>query len=71
MIDSHEYVGQVAANSGQGFANAIEILIERLKSDQTLRSRCHHQAENFPWSSTISQMLSLGKKSNVHNLRAA
>ncbi|MEY4498219.1 MAG: hypothetical protein RJA40_324 [Actinomycetota bacterium] len=71
MIDSNEYVGQVAANSGQGFANAIEILIERLKSDQTLRSRCHHQAENFPWSSTISQMLSLGKKSNVHNLRAA
>lgn len=71
MIDSHEYVGQIAANSGRGFADAIVVLIERLKSDKTLRSRCHHQAENFPWSSTISQMLSLGKRSNVHNLRAA
>jgi len=71
MINDEDFVGQVAANNGADFANAIEKVIARLKTDNTLRSRCHHQAENFPWSSTISQMLSLGKKSNVRNLRAA
>lgn len=71
LADSEEFVGLVAANSGGAFADATEKLIEKLKSDKTLRSRCHHQAENFPWSSTISQMLSLGKKSEIHNLRAA
>ena len=71
LADSEEFVGLVAANSGCAFADATEKLIEQLKSDKTLRSRCHHQAENFPWSSTISQMLSLGKKSDFHNLRAA
>jgi alpha-1,6-mannosyltransferase len=71
LTNSNDFVGQVAANNGKDFADSIEIVIERLKSDETLRSRCHHQAENFPWSSTISQMLSLGKKPNIHTLQAA
>lgn len=71
LINSSEFVGQVASNTGTDFADAIETVIERLKLDQSLRSRCHHQAENFPWSSTISQMLSLGKMAKVQNLRAA
>ena len=50
------------------FAEAIKTLLTRLESEQTLRSRCHHQAENFPWSSTISQMLSL---SSQRTLRVA
>lgn len=71
LINSDDFVGQVAANTGSDFADSIEKIIKRLKSDQSLRSRCHHQAENFPWSSTISQMLSIGKKSNAPYLRAA
>lgn len=71
LADSDSFVGLVAANNGCAFADATEKLIKQLKSDTTLRSRCQHQAENFPWSSTISQMLSLGKKSDFHNLRAA
>lgn len=71
LTDSADFVGQVAKNTGTDFANAVQTIIEKMNSDQTLRSRCHHQAENFPWSSTISQMLSLGKKSSVRNLRAA
>jgi alpha-1,6-mannosyltransferase len=70
-VDSADFVGQVAANNGSAFADAIETLVGKLKTDNTLRSRCHHQAENFPWSSTISQMLSLGKKPNLQVLRAA
>ena len=71
LVDSADFVGQVAANKGSDFADAIETLIGKLKTDNTLRSRCHHQAENFPWSSTISQMLSLGKKPNLQVLKAA
>ncbi len=69
--DSADFVGQVAANNGSDFADAIETLIGKLKTDNTLRSRCHHQAENFPWSSTISQMLSLSKKPILQVLKVA
>ena len=59
LLQSNESVGLAAANNGAAFAEAIKELLARLSADPTLRSRCHHQAENFPWSSTISQMLSL------------
>jgi alpha-1,6-mannosyltransferase len=59
LLQSKDPVGIAAANNGVAFAEAIKNLLNRLNSEQTLRSRCHHQAENFPWSSTISQMLSL------------
>jgi alpha-1,6-mannosyltransferase len=57
-----------AANNGAAFAEAIKVLLARLSAEQSLRSSCHHQAENFPWSSTISQMLSL---STPRRLRVA
>jgi alpha-1,6-mannosyltransferase len=59
LLQSKDSVGISAANNGTAFAEAIKDLLKQLKSDRTLRARCHHQAENFPWSSTISQMLSL------------
>lgn len=68
LLQSNESVGLVAANNGIAFAEAIKSLLARLDSEPTLRSRCHHQAENFPWSSTISQMLSL---SSQRRLRVA
>jgi alpha-1,6-mannosyltransferase len=68
LLQSNESVGLAAANNGPAFAEAIKTLLVRLESEQTLRSRCHHQAENFPWSSTISQMLSL---SSQRQLRVA
>lgn len=59
LLQSSQSVGLAAANNGTAFAEAIKVLLARLSAEQSLRSRCHHQAENFPWSSTISQMLSL------------
>jgi alpha-1,6-mannosyltransferase len=55
----NSYVGLTADNNGASIAKAVQELILKLESDKTLRSRCQHQAENFPWSSTISQMLSI------------
>jgi alpha-1,6-mannosyltransferase len=55
----NNYVGLTADNNGASIAKAVQELILKLESDNTLRSRCQHQAENFPWSSTISQMLSI------------
>ena len=68
LLQSNQSVGFAAANNGAAFAEAINHLLARLHSEQNLRSRCHHQAENFPWSSTISQMLSL---SSQRRLRVA
>ena len=68
LLDSPNSVGMAAANNGVAFAEAIKVLIKRLNSEPSLRSQCHHQAENFPWSSTISQMLSL---SPLRRLRVA
>lgn len=59
LLNSKEPVGVAAANNGAAFAEAIKVLLARLSAESALRSSCHHQAENFPWSSTISQMLSL------------
>jgi alpha-1,6-mannosyltransferase len=55
----NNYVGLTADNNGASIAKAVQELILKLESDKTLRARCQHQAENFPWSSTISQMLSI------------
>ena len=68
LLHSKEPVGMAAANNGAAFAGAIKVLLARLSAEQSLRSSCHHQAENFPWSSTISQMLSL---STPRRLRVA
>lgn len=71
QVNRDEFVGLTAQNNGSAFADAIESIWGELKSDQSLRSRCHHQAENFPWSSTISQMLSLEKRKHNPFLQAA
>jgi alpha-1,6-mannosyltransferase len=68
LLHTKEPVGIAAANNGAAFAEAIKVLLARLSAEQALRSSCHHQAENFPWSSTISQMLSL---SSQRRLRVA
>ena len=59
LTGANNYVGLPADNNGVSIAKAVQELILKLESDKTLRSRCQHQAENFPWSSTISQMLSI------------
>jgi alpha-1,6-mannosyltransferase len=59
LSGANNYVGLAADNNGASIAQAVQELILKLESDNTLRSRCQHQAENFPWSSTISQMLSI------------
>jgi alpha-1,6-mannosyltransferase len=49
----------------------------RLRSrNEDLARQCHQQAENFPWSATVSQMLRLHDdpqrvKKAQHRLRAA
>ena len=76
LIDSHEPVGLVAADNGQDFAAAVEKVLSWSKYRNSLAQECHGQAENFPWSSTISLMLTLhGDKEKFtkakHRLRAA
>lgn len=57
--DAGEIVGLTAANSGSAFADAIEELLQISKTDNSLRNRCRSQAEQFPWSKTISKLNSL------------
>ena len=76
LIDQNESVGAVAANTAIAFADAIEDLIQKLKFEPDLNQRCHEQSENYPWSSTISLMLTLhGDRPTLiqakHRLRAA
>jgi alpha-1,6-mannosyltransferase len=66
----------VAANNGIAFADAIEKLIKKIEVEPNLNQRCHEQSENYPWSSTISLMLTLhGDRPTImqakHRLRAA
>ena len=76
MLDSKNPVGAVAANKPEAFADAIEQMWVLQNSYPDLQQRCHHQAENFPWSSTLMMMLRLhgaGREvTALHgNLRAA
>lgn len=58
LLNTSEPVGAIAGNTGFDFANAIEQVLQ-LRQDPTLSARCFHQAENFPWSATLSLMLKL------------
>jgi alpha-1,6-mannosyltransferase len=76
LIDQSDSVGAVAANNGIAFANAIENFIQKIEVEPDLNQRCHEQSENYPWSSTISLMLTLhGDRPQImqakHRLRAA
>jgi alpha-1,6-mannosyltransferase len=59
LLDSPEPVGAVAQNNPQAFAEAIKKVLSYREADSTLSTRCHHQAENYPWSSTLMMMLRL------------
>jgi alpha-1,6-mannosyltransferase len=59
LLGAMQPVGAVAHNNPQSFADAVEAVIEMRKRDRNLPSLCQQQAENFPWSSTISLMLTL------------
>ncbi|CAB4367086.1 unannotated protein [freshwater metagenome] len=62
LIDEEgDFVGLTAANNGAAFADAIEIILEELREDSTLSSRCRIQAEKFPWSQTVRRLESLNE----------
>lgn len=76
MLESKNPVGAVAENKAEAFADAIERVLVLKKSHPDLHQRCLHQAENFPWSSTLMMMLRLhgaGREVTAldRNLRAA
>jgi alpha-1,6-mannosyltransferase len=53
------FVGVTAANTGEAFADAIEVLLRREKVDPDIRARCHRQALQFPWSQTARRLQEL------------
>jgi alpha-1,6-mannosyltransferase len=76
MLDSKIPVGAVAENKSEAFADAIQRVLLLRNAHPDLSQNCHHQAENFPWSSTLMMMLRLhGAGHEVRalrgNLRAA
>jgi alpha-1,6-mannosyltransferase len=76
LLDSPEPVGAVADNNPKAFAQAIKTVLANRAADKGLPIRCQHQAENYPWSSTLMMMLRLhgaGREvsANHKRLRAA
>lgn len=76
MVDSKTPVGAIADNKPEAFADAVQRILMLKVENSDLSERCHHQAENFPWSSTLMMMLRLhgaGREVTAlhRNLRAA
>jgi len=76
LTESDQPVGKVADDNGNDFAAAVAKVLNWSKARPNLANECHEQAENFPWSSTVSLMLTLhGEKEGFtkakHRLRAA
>jgi alpha-1,6-mannosyltransferase len=76
LLDSNEPVGAVAQNNPKSFAVAIQKVLAHSAADRAMPIRCQHQAENYPWSSTLMMMLRLhgaGREVTVNQkrLRAA
>ncbi len=63
--ENGDFVGLTAANNGAAFADAVEIILDEIKEDSTLSSRCRLQAEKFPWSATIEKL------DTMHPVKAA
>lgn len=61
--ENGDFVGLTASNNGVAFADAIQILIDEIRNDETLSARCRLQAERFPWSQTINKLEALGARS--------
>jgi alpha-1,6-mannosyltransferase len=74
LLEDSFPVGTIAENNAESFADSIQKVMEMRQANPKLSSYCQHQAENFPWSSTISLMLTLHgdtSKKLVSRLRAA
>ncbi len=74
LLDNANPVGAIADNHAESFANSVEKVLAMLQVKRNLSSYCQHQAENFPWSATISLMLTLHgdlPKKSSSRLRAA
>lgn len=76
LLQSNRPVGAVAENNPKSFADAVEGVLAISASDPEMPAHCHHQAENYPWSSTLMMMLRLHgaghEVSALHrNLKAA
>jgi alpha-1,6-mannosyltransferase len=76
LLDSNQPVGAVAQNNPKSFAEAIQKVLGLSAADRAMPIRCQHQAENYPWSSTLMMMLRLhgaGREVTVNQkrLRAA
>jgi len=74
LLNGEFPVGAIANNNPRSFADSIQEVIAMRVSNRRLSAACQHQAENFPWSSTISLMLSLHgdlPKRPTSRLRAA
>ena len=59
LLNSKEPVGAVAENNPKSFAQAIQRVLAYSAADRAMPIRCQHQAENYPWSSTLMMMLRL------------
>lgn len=59
LLKSSNPVGAVADNFPTGFADAIERVLLIREQEPNLAQTCHQQAENYPWSSTVTMMLRL------------
>jgi alpha-1,6-mannosyltransferase len=76
LLTSTEPVGAVAENNPKAFSAAIQKVLAYNAADRAMPIRCQHQAENYPWSSTLMMMLRLhgaGREVSVNQkrLRAA
>jgi alpha-1,6-mannosyltransferase len=76
LLNSPEPVGAVAENNPKSFSLAIQKVLAYSAADRAMPIRCQHQAENYPWSSTLMMMLRLhgaGREVTVNQkrLRAA
>ena len=76
LLNTPEPVGAVAENNPNSFAKAIQTVLAYNAADRGMPIRCQHQAENYPWSSTLMMMLRLhgaGREvsANHKRLRAA
>ncbi|CAN2187576.1 RfaG Glycosyltransferase [Candidatus Nanopelagicaceae bacterium] len=54
LAGSRDAVGVTSPNTGEDFADALEILYEQVQTDPTLSERCVRQAKNFTWQATAS-----------------
>jgi alpha-1,6-mannosyltransferase len=59
LLNTPEPVGAVAENNPKSFAKAIQTVLAYNAADREMPIRCKHQAENYPWSSTLMMMLRL------------